>query len=354
MLIFSIFFTIAFSSKTLFACDGSSIPSDLLGWHQGTIGDYLETKPSTAAKIKESLSAWHYYHHKERESQSLIVLIHGTGASQAGWYQKKEHPHFQGFLTFGMAHAESQQTNADCISFTWNGNNTVDDRIAAAEKLSFFINSISNQYVSITLMGHSHGSNIALAASHTIQRPIDLILFATPIRTGNKTIDTREQIFSPGRSVLNAYNIYSSADILQQLGSIRSGLFLSDIFATFQSICATGSTRKIDHTVSNSYNIQVVIDGYEPGHKEIRLIAPYLPLLIAEIKRRKTSAQNFDVSIEREAKRITLSEHISLKNLGFVEQIPYRIQRLMAVCTASLRELIAPLSYCDKKELEIA
>ena len=193
-------------------------------WQTGDIDGYFEKK---SPDICTHLKAWHLYVPENAESRSLMVLIHGTGAADAGWYTKKGHPHFEGFLKFGETHAEKTDSIVDCISFGWSGNNSIEDRLLAAEQLAAFVSVVGMRYESITLIGHSHGSNVALAASQALKFPVELILLATPIRKGNAAIDSREALFSPGPCVASVYNIYSPVDMLQQLGSIRSPIVAS-------------------------------------------------------------------------------------------------------------------------------
>lgn len=319
-------------------------------WHEGDIEGYISSKKSD---IRAHLKAWHHYIPENAIDHALIVLIHGTGAANAGWYSKKGHAHFEGFLTFAQAHAENTKSIVDCISFGWTGNNTIEDRIGAAKDLATFINIVSERYGSITLVGHSHGSNVALAASQSLESPVDLILLATPIRTGNETIDPREGLFSPGKRVASIYNIYSPIDILQQLGSIRSGIKPADLFAMAHSIIAPGSSRKIAHSVNNSYNIQISLDGIEPGHKEIRRVAPHIAPLIAAIKKSGKTTGNFDAAIESSSNSVSISEHISLKDLGFTQRISWQAYRFVSMLAASMRDFTSGPLHCEKADVSI-
>lgn len=314
-------------------------------WHEGDVAGYFGDKN---AHIRAHLKAWHHYVPEKTKDHSLIVLIHGTGAANAGWYKSKGHPHFEGFLRFGQAHAEKTESAVDCISFGWSGNNTIEDRLIAAENLTAFINAVSIRYGSVMLIGHSHGSNVALAASQSLERPVDLILLATPIRKGNELIDPRESVFSPGPRVASVYNIYSPVDVLQQFGSIRSGTKPIDLVAMAHSIVASGSSRKMAHSIDNSYNIQISLDGSQPGHKEIRLIAPHIASLIAAVKKSGKNRENFDAAIESRDSTVSLQEHISLKDLGITERVSWKACRFVSMLAASVRDLTSGPLHCEK------
>lgn len=314
-------------------------------WHEGAIPGYIGNNKI----IQEHIKAWHHYIPSNADGHSLIILIHGTGALDAGWYKRKGHPQFEGFLAFAENHAQNMHKVVDCLSFGWSGGNTIEDRLSAAEVLASLINRVSIRYSSITLLGHSHGSNVALAASQKIKSQISLILLAAPMRNGNESFDPREAAFSPGKSVSRIYNIYSPADILQQLGSIRSGLRLADFFAMAQSVLAEGSARKIKHTIEHSYNIQVSVDGKNPGHKEIRFMAPYFAQLFAIIEKNGEKTGDFDAAIETRNGFITLSAHLSAKNLGFIERLPFMAWRSFSMVTALARDFLNRPIDCGKK-----
>ena len=293
-------------------------------------------------KLRESIRAWHHYTPKDAQRMSLVVLIHGTGASNAGWYRETDHEHFKGFLSFAEHETYTTNSAVDLISFGWTGNNTIEDRLTASETLVQCIKQIADRYDSITLIGHSHGGNIAFAASNTLSVPLRLILFATPMRNTNAELDERESIFTPGKNVTELYNIYSTGDALQALGSIRSGMSLSDIQKTAQSIGSSGSSRKIAIDLVNKkhyYNIDVTLDGQSPSHGNLRLSGAHLTTIMKQIHEQKSSCSDFDAAISTAEHLCIVKPHVATAKLDTSEWFTRRIWRLYQTARATATTL---------------
>lgn len=134
-------------------------------WLVGDVGAFMNFSKKHSffedeIKLRESIRAWHHYTPSSAQKMSLIVLIHGTGASNAGWYRETGHEHFKGFLSFAEHEAHATNSAIDLISFGWTGKNTVEDRLAASEALTQCIAQIADRYDSITFIGHSMAARL--------------------------------------------------------------------------------------------------------------------------------------------------------------------------------------------------
>ena len=104
----------------------------------------------------------------------------------------------------------------DCTQFlAWSPSGNKDiDRIAAAQKLRKMI--ADHHFAAgekLNIIAHSHGGNVALAASHLgLAQPIDILI------TLNKPT-LRGDSYIPGRNIENFYNISASRDWIQWAAS---------------------------------------------------------------------------------------------------------------------------------------
>jgi hypothetical protein len=98
----------------------------------------------------------------------------------------------------------------------WPGGNSDAARLEAAEKLRAFIAGYAfAPGEPLNILAHSHGGNVALAASHLgLARPINLLI------TLNKPA-RRAKIYNPGHNIEAFYNLSAKRDWLQRFGSDR-------------------------------------------------------------------------------------------------------------------------------------
>ncbi len=102
----------------------------------------------------------------------LVVLIHGTFARVNTWTQAD------------APLARALDRRATVVSFTWSGANSMRSRRIAVDRLRRYIAALAGAgFGPITLIGHSHGGNIAMKAcedTETARHVTALVCLATP------------------------------------------------------------------------------------------------------------------------------------------------------------------------------
>jgi len=139
----------------------------------------------------------------------LTILVPGTWwKSSGGW--AGNNPLFQ----YGDGELLGSCV-ADCTQeLGWSGGNTDIARIAGAQMLRRMIarhNFAPGE--KLTIITHSHGGNVALAASHLgLTHKIDTLITLNKPHMG-------DEIYQPGNNIGNFYNLSSANDETQLLGS---------------------------------------------------------------------------------------------------------------------------------------
>lgn len=141
----------------------------------------------------------------------LTVFVHGTDSSP-----DKFDDNYVQTVT-------SQMGDTNAIVFDWsvdtfNDSNSHDTRIEASEKLHKLIADYEfSPGETLNIVAHSHGGNVVMDAINTgLDRKVDnLVLMGAPVRD--------EYSLKNRNDVGNAYNIYSSLDLIQTGGGIGDG-----------------------------------------------------------------------------------------------------------------------------------
>ncbi len=133
----------------------------------------------------------------------LTVIVPGTFYNKENWSESRAAGDF-------IANVENTFGEEPKI-LSWSGGNS---RSARSEGASMLVDLIDNHPFTadekLNLIGHSHGGNIAIEASHLIDRRIDnLVTLGTPVRQDYKV---NEQVIG------NHVNAYSYLDPVQVLG----------------------------------------------------------------------------------------------------------------------------------------
>jgi RHS repeat-associated protein len=109
---------------------------------------------------------------------------------------------------------KNEYQNKQRYSPDWTGDNTSRARVAAANKIAEFV--IKNQSEStVTLVGHSHGGNVAILAANIISDKlggdvkINLLTINTPVRDDYQLDED---------SGVEHINVYNNSDVVQKLG----------------------------------------------------------------------------------------------------------------------------------------
>lgn len=161
----------------------------------------------------------------------VFIIIHGTWSADQCWYMP-------GGDFFNALEETIKKINGSVISFTWSGGTTDHDRMHAAVKLAKLIDSYGSD-AQITLVGHSHGGNVALLASGLIehQKIHCLYTLGTPIR---------KDIYPDTKKVHVCYNLFSFEDLVQPVFGMfeREHAYHERVY----NICVFLNDKAPDHT----------------------------------------------------------------------------------------------------------
>lgn len=212
----------SFSEQRKFAGHEYDDSSDLTymnaRYYDGRLGRFISQDPleivgfrTTAPEKFETLASnpqyWNTYSYALNNplaavdpSGLLTVVVPGT------WHNAETWQNEQGFL------GRIQSTFGEKPTvLNWSGGDNRWERAAAAGQLFSLVNNHEfKANEKLNIVGHSHGGNIALLASHMLERPIDnLVTFALPVRSDYQA--------EPGK-INNHINVYTNFDAVQVLG----------------------------------------------------------------------------------------------------------------------------------------
>jgi len=153
------------------------------------------------------------------------------------------------------------------FSFSWNGKNTSKARMLAASNLVNFVlkNSSKDPREPITLVGHSHGGNVAILAINMMKkmkqfegRDINLVTINTPVRPDYQLKD----------KTVNHLNIFDNKDPVQERGGNDPTKFVDKIESQGHIIAQDGDrngnkfNRRIWgrwSEISNAINVETTV-----------------------------------------------------------------------------------------------
>lgn len=204
-----------------------------------------------------------FYRYKPKEYNKnkkpiLLVVVHGTYATNNKEFYDYDNKTFQAILKFGKEYTQSHKSILNTISFRWNGENNSSKRKAAGKELAWIIKNYFSNYKIIT-WAHSHGCNVVSAASQYLDnQPItNMINLAAPVRD---TIE-RDPEFKP-KYFKKLIHFYSSSDLFALLGAIN----LRDL-TNFKLINSVEDIFKFSPQKNKKIiNIKVLIDNKSPNH----------------------------------------------------------------------------------------
>jgi pimeloyl-ACP methyl ester carboxylesterase len=106
----------------------------------------------------------------------LVIIVPGTYSNDSFWPNVTE-----GQVSFGSELQQALGDKGKVHSFLWASSIWHEKRAEAAANLAELIESQSKDYDRVSLIGHSHGGNVALLAADMCHTPIDTIVcLATP------------------------------------------------------------------------------------------------------------------------------------------------------------------------------
>jgi RHS repeat-associated protein len=198
-------------------------------------------------------------------------FVHGTASSYERWLKDPQNP---------VVLNEGAQTLFDLsgnrsfeATFSWRGNianygnnvfNTEKDRAEAAQKLAEHVIAGMNGSEDITLIGHSHGGNVAILAIPIIAKRlresgvtsirINLITVSTPVDNNEGSPENPEMYADFINEHIHIYNQY---DLIQTVGSNTMDFLnvSSNPFKKFKRRYKSSKTKNYEVDVSLKYTV---------------------------------------------------------------------------------------------------
>lgn len=188
-------------------------------------------------------------------NRTLTAIVHGTFAAEAKWWRLGT----EGKKTFadrletelaqrGLAGTVWQvalDNGLNYHSFTWSGRNRHRDRLQGAKKLSSSLNELAQKIgatphepLTLNLIAHSHGGNVALEALRHLKSNIKLgrmVLLGTPLITVKPAFRLARFLFSIYLFV--AFTIITAVMILILVNSLFQTQFVdTKAFGSFADL----------------------------------------------------------------------------------------------------------------------
>lgn len=240
-----------------------------------------------------------------RKRRHLWIIIHGTFARGASWYNPGG--------DFWQAIRGSLHPQELLFSFSWSGENTHAARMQGAKELISYIKHIARPDDLIVLVGHSHGANVAILAANEITEDEHGYTVET-IYTLAPPVSIPHYHPNMG-NIKKLYNFFSFGDRVQPV---------------LNSFLRTYPYHKC------IWNIQVKVNDNYPDHINMHhpLIGKYLPTIEKYLVDNDLTLINFyddkePVALKDEHRIIELENDKALKEhaktvLYFVQNIPAR------------------------------
>ncbi|MDR1876024.1 MAG: RHS repeat-associated core domain-containing protein [Flavobacteriaceae bacterium] len=184
-----------------------------------------------------------------------VVAVHGTWSDSSTWKNQIGHTGIIGAVKKAFGTSSVRVTNFD---FNWSGGNYASMREIAAEQLVSYVLNLRKENNmtkndAITLVGHSHGGNVAIEAINTIARmeefkdtKINLLTINTPVRPDYQLLDEVKLNVSH-------VNVYDTKDPVQVNGG-NGSTFIPDRPSNFKG---TGESGSAGRTFNDATNIPV-------------------------------------------------------------------------------------------------
>jgi RHS repeat-associated protein len=190
--------------------------------------------------------------------------IHGTWGDNRAWSSQ-----LMDDLTSTFGNNEySIREDPDLIEQSWSGGNADKYRRAAAAKMVKYVKENRVPGEPITLIGHSHGGNVAIMAMNTLVEDPDfadaefnLLTMNTPVR--------EYQLSETALGKVNHYHVYNNKDRVQNIGGNTVKRFLGDGLKKFLNALPSGELGKAGRTFESAQNIEYksTLGGIEGGHQ---------------------------------------------------------------------------------------
>ncbi len=208
--------------------------------------------------------------------------------------------------------------------YSWEGHLTFKSRFQAAKKLYPILRSHKGP---LTIITHSHGSNVALYLAHfshlhndedfTIDR---LIVLAPPIQEVTKP-------YACSKIFKEIYNLYSSADFMQIAD--MQGLYPESYKYTSPGTKIPLFSERIFPSAAHIVQARILLDGQSPSHLHFLLsrFIKQLPQLL---------------DLTKQASRFSCTKNFCILNIPRGNQAPHYVHE------PELKKKYIPRSQCDR------
>ncbi|GAB4456349.1 MAG: hypothetical protein OHK0036_20140 [Bacteroidia bacterium] len=176
-------------------------------WYNKALGRFISADPLIVGQKKYSwLSAYQFASNTPLQAIDMDGLeaffVHGTWSNPGIWNEKN---------TTMIMNATNNSSKP--IKFEWSGDNTHQARYEAALKLVNEIYKNRNPDEPLTLIGHSHGGNVAILAANILNKlgvkVNTIITINTPVRPDYQLQEGAAE---------KHFNIYTESDLVQNKG----------------------------------------------------------------------------------------------------------------------------------------
>lgn len=167
-----------------------------------------------------------------KQNKGKVFFIHGTSSNSKRWNLK----------IIGSILKLANETSYDS-DFNWNAplTNNKKDRGVAAQNLAKYVVARHTEEEEITLVGHSHGGNVAIQAADIIYRTtgqkVNIITIATPAYNGNLDVENPK----------NHKGINDHIALWNDIDGVSGGLAGDDYFTN------SDKTRNVEVDVDQYY-----------------------------------------------------------------------------------------------------
>lgn len=151
-------------------------------------------------------------------TKSACIIVHGTWAKDTSWYR----PSGDFFEAVTLCNNKNKFTD-EVISFRWSGKLGYPAQLQAAQELVEVI----NQYDSVILIAHSHGSTVGMIASNALSENVSNgVSFSKITKFYSLGVPVQSSALQPNMDVIyKFYNIFSFGDLVQTVNGVYDRVF---------------------------------------------------------------------------------------------------------------------------------
>lgn len=174
--------------------------------------------------------------------EKITVIIHGTWASDEGWWQPGGD--FYDYVLTDLGHTDLYG-NTD--RFRWSGKNKDRKRRQAAVALNQWLKAHPASVVNV--FGHSHGANVAMLATHEGVRMDKLVMLSPPVRS---------DYFANWGNVGRAFNVQAAFDPVVTIA--RGGQWFKNGIVKEKKMSVNGHSSSHESAVWKSQSLPTFVE----------------------------------------------------------------------------------------------